>query len=31
MTEWNEWRKDNPNEEILLRGAEFGLPDVKQL
>ena len=23
MTEWNEWRKENPNEEILLEGAKL--------
>ncbi|MHC4173356.1 MAG: pentapeptide repeat-containing protein [Planctomycetota bacterium] len=23
MTEWNEWRKKNPNEDILLEGAQF--------
>jgi hypothetical protein len=23
MTEWNEWRKKNPNEDILLEGAEL--------
>ncbi len=29
MTEWNKWRKDNPNEEIFLQGAEFGLAVLK--
>ncbi len=23
MTEWNDWRVDNPNEDILLKGARF--------
>lgn len=23
MTEWNEWRKENPNEDILLEGADL--------
>ena len=29
VTEWNEWRKDNPNEEILLCGVELGLAVLK--